>query len=223
MWLARNVTGSLVAVKVVARSAFDHDRPFEREFEGIKRFEPISRSDPSQLAILHVGRGEGFFYYVMELADAVESPKSEPASNGFGVRSSSLVRPLALGVWINTFCSAVEMRGFSRHVSCTETPLKFLLKKAPQDPSIFGKEMRRVSHEFSGTETPLRCGAQNRRSPRRQTPSDFGRNRPEIPTSQVELEKLGSILHFVWGHVVSVVVLHFSGSESLVKTGTCRV
>jgi serine/threonine protein kinase len=69
VWLARNVTGSFVAVKVVARGTFDHDRPFEREFEGIKRFEPISRSDPSQLSILHVGRGEGFFYYVMELAD----------------------------------------------------------------------------------------------------------------------------------------------------------
>jgi len=34
-------------VKVVRRAAFDHDRPFEREFEGIKRFEPVSRSDPS--------------------------------------------------------------------------------------------------------------------------------------------------------------------------------
>src|SRR6185295_2769309 len=72
VWLARNVTGSWVALKIVHRSAFDHDRPFEREFEGIKRFEPISRSDPSQVAILHVGRDEGLFYYVMELADDAE-------------------------------------------------------------------------------------------------------------------------------------------------------
>jgi hypothetical protein len=50
VWLARNVTGSFVAVKVVTRRVFDHDRPFEREFEGIKRFEPISRSDASQVA-----------------------------------------------------------------------------------------------------------------------------------------------------------------------------
>src|SRR5262245_2637842 len=70
--LARNVTGSLVALKIVHRFAFDHDRPFEREFDDIKRFEPISRSDPSQLAIFHVGRGDGFFYYVMELADQAE-------------------------------------------------------------------------------------------------------------------------------------------------------
>jgi hypothetical protein len=63
VWLARNLTGSFVAVKVVARAAFEYDRPFEREFEGIKRFEPISRSDPAEVAVLHVGRGEGFFYY----------------------------------------------------------------------------------------------------------------------------------------------------------------
>ncbi len=71
VWLARNVTGSWVALKIVHRSAFDHDRPFEREFEGIQRFEPVSRTDPSQVAILHVGRGDGFFYYVMELADDI--------------------------------------------------------------------------------------------------------------------------------------------------------
>src|SRR2546426_2491618 len=62
------------------RSKFEHDRPFQREFEGIQKFEPISRSHPSQLAILHVGRNEqtGCFYYVMELADdARANPKSE--------------------------------------------------------------------------------------------------------------------------------------------------
>jgi hypothetical protein len=82
VFLARNLTGSFVAVKVVARSTFDHDRPFEREFEGIKSFEPVSRSDPSQVAILHVGRGEGFFYYAMELADdcATESAARDAQS-----------------------------------------------------------------------------------------------------------------------------------------------
>ena len=52
-------------------SPFDHDRPFEREFEGIQKFEPISRMHESQVDILHVGRNEkdGYFYYVMELAD----------------------------------------------------------------------------------------------------------------------------------------------------------
>ena len=69
VWLARNVLGQFRAVKFVYRSRFSDPRPFEREFEGIRRFEPISRSHPSQLHILHVGKNdaEGCFYYVMEL------------------------------------------------------------------------------------------------------------------------------------------------------------
>lgn len=80
VWLARNFTGSHFAVKVVHRCFFDHDRPFERELAGIRRFEPISRSHPSQVAIHHVGQNvaEGYFYYVMDLADdAGAAPGSE--------------------------------------------------------------------------------------------------------------------------------------------------
>src|SRR2546428_9539103 len=82
VWLGRNILGELRAVKVVHRSSFDDDRPFQREFEGLQKFAPISRSHPSQLAILHVGRSEagGYFYYVMELADASESVFSNPCS-----------------------------------------------------------------------------------------------------------------------------------------------
>jgi WD40 repeat protein len=69
VWLARNVLGVYRAVKIVHRRAFEDDRPFEREFAGIQRFEPVSRSHESQLNILHVGRGQDCFYYVMELAD----------------------------------------------------------------------------------------------------------------------------------------------------------
>lgn len=71
VWLARNILGEFRAVKVVYRRAFDHDRPYEREVEGIRRFEPVSRAHPSQLNVLHVGRNDsgGYFYYVMELAD----------------------------------------------------------------------------------------------------------------------------------------------------------
>jgi WD40 repeat protein len=69
VWLGRNALGTWRAVKIVRRSAFDADRPYEREFAGIQRFEPISRSHESQLNILQVGRVEDGFYYVMELAD----------------------------------------------------------------------------------------------------------------------------------------------------------
>lgn len=69
VWLAKNALGLYRAVKVLHRSSFGEDRPFEREFAGIQRFEPVSRSHESQLNILHVGRTADLFYYVMELAD----------------------------------------------------------------------------------------------------------------------------------------------------------
>src|SRR6266699_758719 len=58
-------------VRVALPTVPDHDLPFEREYEGIQKFEPISRMHESQVDILHVGRNEkqGYFYYVMELAD----------------------------------------------------------------------------------------------------------------------------------------------------------
>lgn len=71
VWLVRTVLGEYRALKIVHRAALGSDRPYEREFEGIRKFEPISRSHPSQVSILHVGRGQDYFYYVMQLADRV--------------------------------------------------------------------------------------------------------------------------------------------------------
>jgi len=78
VWLARDGSGGFRAVKIVYRKTFEHDRPFERELSGIQKFEPISRSHPSQVSILQVGRNvaEGYFYYVMELADDASAPLS---------------------------------------------------------------------------------------------------------------------------------------------------
>jgi serine/threonine protein kinase len=82
VWLARNVLGEFRAVKIIDRLHFDSDHAYEREFEALKRYEPVSRGDPSQVAVLHVGRNDtaGFYYYIMELADAFESPKAEARS-----------------------------------------------------------------------------------------------------------------------------------------------
>ncbi|WP_018971133.1 SUMF1/EgtB/PvdO family nonheme iron enzyme [Rubritalea marina] len=73
VWMARSVTGALRAVKVVWREDFDDERGFEREFDGILQYEPLSRDHPGLVNILHVGRSkegqEPFYYYVMELGD----------------------------------------------------------------------------------------------------------------------------------------------------------
>lgn len=76
VWMARGVTGALRAVKVVWREDFDDERTFEREFEGILKYEPISRDHPALVNILHVGRSPdcgSFYYYVMELGDDVNT------------------------------------------------------------------------------------------------------------------------------------------------------
>jgi len=75
VWLARTALGTERAIKVVYRSSFESERPFEREFSGIQRFEPISRAHEGFVDILQVGRNDagGYFYYVMELADDVNA------------------------------------------------------------------------------------------------------------------------------------------------------
>lgn len=71
VWIGRSVTGRYRAIKIIRRHTFDTHRPFDREFSGIQKFEPVSLSHEGLVDILHVGRNDeaGFFYYVMELAD----------------------------------------------------------------------------------------------------------------------------------------------------------
>ena len=75
VWLARGVTGLYRAVKLVWRERFSDLQPYEREFKGLREFAAFSLSESRQLALLHIGRNDaaGFFYYVMELADDVET------------------------------------------------------------------------------------------------------------------------------------------------------
>ncbi len=75
VWLARSVLGTYRAIKIVYAHAFKHQRPFDREFAGILRFEPVSRLHDGLVDILQVGQNEaaGYFYYVMELADDIAS------------------------------------------------------------------------------------------------------------------------------------------------------
>jgi serine/threonine protein kinase len=73
VWLARNVMGTFRAVKVVYRASFESERPYEREFNGLQKFEPVSRTHPGFVSLLHIGRSadSGYFYCVMEVADDV--------------------------------------------------------------------------------------------------------------------------------------------------------
>jgi serine/threonine protein kinase/Flp pilus assembly protein TadD len=82
VWLGSNAVGTLRAVKIVRREQHASAESFEREFRGLQKFEPVSRSheglvDILTLGLLHDGTG---FYYVMELADDLAIP-AHPTSN----------------------------------------------------------------------------------------------------------------------------------------------
>jgi hypothetical protein len=70
VWLARSMAGAFRAIKIISQNPSADDRTLEREFAGLKRFEPISHRHPGWVRILHVVKNdqEGF-YYVMEAAD----------------------------------------------------------------------------------------------------------------------------------------------------------
>ena len=62
VWLARNAIGTYHAVKIIKRENFQSEDPFEREFRGIQKFMPISRSHPGFVQLLHVGRNQQLGY-----------------------------------------------------------------------------------------------------------------------------------------------------------------
>ena len=72
--LARNAIGQWQALKTVYEAKFGEDRtPYNLEFHGISNYKPISDKHPGLLRVDFVSKPklEGYFYYVMELGDAI--------------------------------------------------------------------------------------------------------------------------------------------------------
>jgi len=122
VWLARNVMGTYRAVKIVYRQKFDDARPFQREYHGIQKFEPISRSHEGLMDILQVGQSEAeqSFYYVMELADDLSSGRQidptryRPRTLRCGVNEGGCRSPgecVALGLALTDALSAMHRHG----------------------------------------------------------------------------------------------------------------
>ena len=83
VWIVRNAIGQWQALKVIYLSKFDNNTdPFDREFAGISRYKPVSDKHPGLLRVDFVTRKrEGYFYYVMELGDALLAGwEREPAT-----------------------------------------------------------------------------------------------------------------------------------------------
>ena len=76
VWLAQaKATRRFRAIKLVCRSRFPRSSLYETEFNGLRKFEELSREHAGFIDILHVSRSEpaGCFSYVMELADDLEA------------------------------------------------------------------------------------------------------------------------------------------------------
>jgi CHASE2 domain-containing sensor protein len=74
VWLARNKAGQWRALKAVYLANFEQNTgPYEREFNGIKKYQPISDQHPGLLRVEFVSeKQKGYFYYVMELGDPLK-------------------------------------------------------------------------------------------------------------------------------------------------------
>ena len=75
VWLARTAAGEWRALKVIYLAKFENNPdPYEREYNGVQRYQPISDQHPGLLRVDFVSEKlEGYFYYTMELGDALEA------------------------------------------------------------------------------------------------------------------------------------------------------
>jgi hypothetical protein len=75
VWLARNAIGQYQALKAVYLSRFNNNPdPYDREFDGVSRYKPISDKHPGLLRVDFVSKKRAdYFYYVMELGDPIDA------------------------------------------------------------------------------------------------------------------------------------------------------
>jgi hypothetical protein len=99
VWIARNALGQWQALKAVYEAHFKGNRKaYEAEFNGLQKYKPISEKHPGLLRIDLVSRmkPEGYFYYVMELGDAM-APGWENRPQFYKTRDLESLRKQAYG------------------------------------------------------------------------------------------------------------------------------
>jgi CHASE2 domain-containing sensor protein len=99
VWVARNAIGQWQALKAVYLSGFgEYTAPYDREFNGISRYKPVSEKHSGLLRIDFISqkKPEGYFYYVMELGDSL-TPGWEKDPSLYQPRDLAAVRKLAEG------------------------------------------------------------------------------------------------------------------------------
>lgn len=118
VWLARTADGGWRALKVVYLAKFEGDAtPYEREFNGVQKYQSISSQHPGLLRVDFVSpKNDEFFYYVMELGDAMvpgweRSPAEYQPRDLGSMRAGLRGRRLPVRECVNIgvkLCAAVE-------------------------------------------------------------------------------------------------------------------
>lgn len=76
VWLVRDAVGRWKALKAIYAEKFEADsKAYETEFKGVERYAPVSDKQPHpgllRVEFVSARRPEGYFYYVMQLGDAL--------------------------------------------------------------------------------------------------------------------------------------------------------
>jgi CHASE2 domain-containing sensor protein len=126
VWLARNAVGQYQALKVVYLSRFkDNPRPYDREFNGVTHYKPISDKHPGLLRVDFVSKKRAdYFYYVMELGDPIQpgwekEPSTYRPRDLFSLRSQGkgarmpLRECLRIGVLLSDALAFLHQQGLT--------------------------------------------------------------------------------------------------------------
>lgn len=104
VWVALDATGSPCALKIIYKGE-SNDDVFWKEFEGVRNYLPVSRSNLGLVTILHVGKDpeNSFYYYTMELADNSDDSQVEDWPNYEALSLSTLIEDQGKPCEINKF------------------------------------------------------------------------------------------------------------------------
>ncbi len=98
VWLAQARSGEWRALKAIFASHFHGNLdPYEREFKGIQRYQPVSDKHPGLLRVYEVSQKQSdHFFYVMELGDSVV-PQWKRSPSAYKPRDLANERALTQG------------------------------------------------------------------------------------------------------------------------------
>jgi serine/threonine protein kinase len=104
VWVALDATGSACALKVIYKGESNEEK-FWKEFDGVTKYLPVSRSNLGLVTILHVGKDpkKSFYYYTMELADNANKNTGKKWENYRPKTLSSIIESMVDPVSIKRF------------------------------------------------------------------------------------------------------------------------